>query len=68
MYCTALCIVPSMQPAKEQSIRQKIGSIFNLGTPRATPQPQKSHEEFGKQDHSTIFITEDVLRVSKGLI
>ncbi len=51
-----------MQPAREQSIRQKIGSIFNLGSPRSNPPPQKGHEDHVNQEQNP-FITEDVLRV-----
>ena len=51
-----------MQPAREQSIRKKIGSIFSLGNPRSNPTPPKSHEDHVNQEQSP-FITEDVLRV-----
>ena len=51
-----------MQPPKEQSIRQKLGSILGLGASRAAPLPQKSYEELDRQERS-IFFTADVLRV-----
>jgi len=50
-----------MQPQKEQTIRQKLGSILGLGASRAAPLAQKSYEELGRQEHGTFF-TADVLR------
>ena len=53
-----------MQSQREQTIRQKIGSILGLGQSRGAQSPQRSHEDHvGKFEHST-FITDDVLRVS----
>ncbi len=53
-----------MQSAREQSIRQKIGSIFRSSHPRSNPPPQKSHEDHLNQEQNP-FITEDVLRVRR---
>ena len=56
-----------MQPQKEQTIRQKLGSILGLGASRAAPLAQKSYEELGRQEHGTFF-TADVLRVRNDLL
>lgn len=54
-----------MQSQREQSIRQKLGSILGLGQSRGVQSPQRSHEDHvSKSEHST-FITDDVLRVSE---
>lgn len=55
----------AMQSQREQSIRQKLGSILGLGQSRSIQSPQRNLEDHvSKSEHST-FITDDVLRVSR---